>query len=37
VGFQEGVRDYIGKYGVVVIEMVVGYVFGMDVKLFDHV
>jgi len=37
VGFQEGVKDYIGKYGVVVIGMVVGYIFGMDVKPFDHV
>jgi len=37
VGFQEGVKDYIGKYGVVVIEMAVGYVLGMDVKPFDHV
>jgi len=32
VGFEECVKDYIGKYEVVVIEMVVGYVFGMDVK-----
>ena len=37
MGFQEGVRDYIGKYGVDVIEMVVGYVFGMDVKPLDRV
>jgi len=37
VGFQEGVKDYIGKYGVAVIEMIVGYVFGMDVKPFDCV
>ena len=37
VGFQEGVKDYIGKYGVVVIEMFVGYIQGMDVKPFNHV
>jgi len=36
-GFQEGVKDYIGKYGVVVNEIVVGYIFGMDVKPFDRV
>ena len=30
VGFQEGVKDYIGKYGVVVIEMVVGCILGVD-------
>ena len=37
VGFQEGVKDFIGKYGVVVIQMVVGYVLGMDVKPLEHV
>ena len=37
VGFQEGVKNYTGKYEVVVIEVVVGYVFGMDVKPFDRV
>ena len=31
-GFQEGIKDYIGKYRVVVIQMVVGYVLGMNVK-----
>jgi len=30
VGFQEGVKNYIGKYEVVVIAAIVGYVFGMD-------
>jgi hypothetical protein len=37
VGFQKGVKNYIGKYEVVVIEVVVGYVFDMDVKPFDRV
>jgi len=37
VGFQEVVKDCIGKYGVAVIEMVVGYIFSMDVKPFDCV
>jgi len=37
VGFQEGAKDYIGKYGVVVVEMVFGYVFGLEVKLFNRV
>jgi len=37
VGFQEGVKDFIGKYGVVAIQMVVAYVLGMDVKSLDHV
>ena len=36
VGFQEGVKDFIGKYGMV-IQMVVGYVLSMDVKPLDHV
>jgi len=37
VGFQEGVKDYNGKCGVVVIQMVVGYVLGMEVKPLDRV
>jgi hypothetical protein len=37
MGFQEGVKDYIGKYGVVVIQVVVGYALGMNVKSFNHV
>jgi len=30
VGFQEGVRDVIGIYGVVVIQMVIGYLLSME-------
>jgi hypothetical protein len=37
VGFQEGVKDYIGKYGVVVIQVVVGCVLSMNVKSFNRV
>jgi len=37
VGFQKVVEDFTGKYGVVVIQMVVGYVIGIDVKPLDRV
>jgi len=37
VSFQKVVKDFSGKYGVVVIQMVVGYVFGKYVKPLDRV
>ena len=36
VGFQEGVKDFIGKYGMVVIQMILGYLISMDVKRLDR-
>jgi hypothetical protein len=37
VGCEEGVKDYIGKDGLVVIQVVFGYVLGMNVTSFNHV
>lgn len=35
--FYEGVKDYIGEYKVLVIQMAVVYVLGMNVKPFNRV
>ena len=36
VGFQEGVKDFIGEYGVVVIQILVEYLLNMDEKHLDR-
>jgi hypothetical protein len=36
-GFYDGVEDFVGKDSVVVIQMVAGCMFNVDVKSFDSV